>query len=130
MQQYQTAAARILLAFVFLGTVIVLVLNIMNTPGGYLQYQITLGQLGLPALFAPLIILFKFIFGLALFLGYKSKLSAYALAAFAIFNAFVVGTSASPNAVEVFFTYFGLAGGLLLLAQYPQTGYSLDNLKK
>jgi putative oxidoreductase len=130
MQKYQTAAARILLALVFLGTVIVLVLNIMNTPGGYLQYQMALGQLGLPTLFAPLIILIKFLCGLALLVGFKTKLNAYILAAFAIFNALVIGTSASPNAVEVFFTYFGLAGGLLLLAHYPQTSCSIDNLKK
>lgn len=129
MQQYQTAIARILLALVFLGTVIVLILNITNTPGGYLQYQMALGQLGLPTVFAPLIILIKFICGLALFVGFKTKLNAYVLAVFAIFNALVIGTSASPNAIEVFFTYFGLAGGLLLLAHYPQTACSLDNLK-
>lgn len=131
MQKYQTAAARILLALVFLGTVIVLILNIMNTPGGYLQYQMTLGKLGLlPPVFAPLIILIKFICGLALFVGFKTKVNAYVLAVFAIFNAVVIGTSVSPNAIEVFFTYFGLAGGLLLLAQHPQMAYSLDNRKK
>jgi putative oxidoreductase len=130
MQKYQTATARILLALVFLGTVIVLVLNIMNTPGGYLQYQMTLGQLGLPSIFAPVIILIKFICGFALLIGFKTKINAYILATFAIFNALVIGTSASPNAVEVFFTYFGLAGGLLLLAQYPQTSCCIDNLKK
>ena len=129
MQKYQTAIARILLALVFLGTVIILILNIINTPGGYLQYQVALGQLGLSTVFAPLIILIKFICGLALLVGFKTKINAYVLAVFAIFNAVVIGTSASPNAIEVFFTYFGLAGGLLLLAQHPQTACSLDNRK-
>lgn len=130
MQKYQTAAARILLALVFLGTVIVLLINITNTAGGYLQYQMALGQLGLPSIFAPLIILIKLVCGLALFVGFKTKLSAYILAVFCVFNALVLGTSASPNAIEVFFTYLGLAGGLLLLAQYPQTPFSVDNLSK
>jgi putative oxidoreductase len=130
MQKYQTAAARVLLALVFLGTVIVLLINITNTAGGYLQYQMALGQLGLPSIFAPLIILIKLVCGLALFVGFKTKLSAYVLTVFCVFNALVLGTSASPNAIEVFFTYLGLAGGLALLAQYPQTAFSVDNLSK
>ena len=130
MQKYQTTVARVLLALVFLGTVIVLLLNITNTPGGYLQYQMALGQLGLPTVFAPLIILIKLICGLGLFVGFKTKINAYVLAIFAIFNALVIGSSASPNAIEVFFTYFGLAGGLLLLAHYPQAPCSIDNIKK
>ncbi|OYY50322.1 MAG: hypothetical protein B7X95_03250 [Methylophilaceae bacterium 17-44-8] len=130
MQSYQAVFARILLALVFLGTIIILLINITNTVGGYLQYQMALGQLGLPSIFAPLIILVKLVFGFTLLIGFKTKLSAYVLAAFSIFNALVIGTSASPNAVEVFFTYFGIAGGLLLMAQYPQTAFSVDNIKK
>lgn len=121
MQQYLTAAARMMLALVFFGTVIVLLINILNTPGGYLQYQMVLGHLGLPAVFAPLIILIKLICGMSLFIGFKIKLNAYVLAVFSVFNAIVIGFSTSPNSIEVFFTYFGLAGGLILLAQHPST---------
>ncbi len=127
MQKYFSAATRILLALAFLGTLIVLLINITHTPDGYLQYQMALGQLGLPSIFAPLIILIKLVCGLGLLMGFKTRLNAYVLAVFAIFNALVIGTSASPNAVEVFFTYLGLAGGLLLLAQHPRTSCALDN---
>ena len=57
MQKYQTTVARILLASVFLGVVLLKLVAITSQPDGYLHYQMTLGQFGLPLLFAPLLIL-------------------------------------------------------------------------
>ncbi len=126
MQKYQTIAARILLALVFLGLVLLRLSAIMTSPDGYLQYQVTLGQFGLPSVFAPLLILIQLIGGLALLFGFKTQLFARILATLAIFLAIVLG-KVLP---EVFFLYMGIAGGMLLLSIYPQTACSLDNLKK
>lgn len=126
MQKYQTAAARILLASVFLGLVILRISAITSTPDGYLQYQVTLGQFGLPGIFAPLLILIQLVAGGALFVGYKTKISALVLAVLAVFLAIVL----SKLSFELLFVYLGIAGGLLLLSAYPQTACSLDNLKK
>jgi putative oxidoreductase len=126
MQKYQTAAARILLALVFLGLVLLRLSAIMSSPDGYMQYQVTLGQFGLPSVFAPLLILVQLVAGLALFVGYKSRLFALILAVLAVFLAIVLGMKIP----ELFFLYIGIAGGMLLLATYPQTACSLDNLKK
>lgn len=126
MQQYQTAIARILLALVFLGLVLLRLSAIMNSPDGYLQYQVTLGQFGLPSIFAPILILLQLIAGVGLLLGFKTKLFARVLLVLALFLAFVLGRVIP----EVFFLYIGIAGGMLLLSQYPQTACSLDNLKK
>lgn len=126
MQQYQTAIARILLALVFLGLVLLRLSAIMNNPDGYVQYQVTLGQFGLPSIFAPVLILLQLIAGVGLLLGFKTKLFARILAVLALFLAFVLGRVIP----EVFFLYIGIAGGMLLLSQYPQTACSLDNLKK
>ena len=123
MQKYQTAAARILLALVFLGLVLLRLSTIMASPDGYLQYQMTLGQFGLPGIFAPLLILIQIVAGLALFLGYKTKLFASILAALAIFLAIVLGLKIP----ELFFLYLGISGGMLLLVIYPKTACSLDN---
>ena len=123
MQKYQTAAARILLALVFLGLVLLRLSAIMSSPDGYMQYQLTLGQFGLPTVFAPLLILIQLIAGLALLVGYKTQLFARILAALALFLAFVLGMKLP----ELFFLYAGIAGGLLLLSAYPQTACSLDN---
>jgi putative oxidoreductase len=126
MQKYQTAAARILLALVFLGLVLIRLMTIMNNPDGYVQYQVTLGQFGLPSIFAPILILVQLIAGLGLLFGFKTKLFARILAVLAVFLAFVLGRVIP----EVFFLYIGIAGGMLLLSLYPQTACSLDNLKK
>jgi putative oxidoreductase len=126
MQKYQTAAARILLALVFLGSVLVRLNAIMASPDGYLQYQMTLGQFGLPAIFAPLLILVQLVAGISLLIGYKTKLAAYTLAGLALFMAIVLGRLDFQS----MFIYLGITGGMLLLATYPQTACSLDNLKK
>ena len=123
MQKYQTAAARILLALVFLGLVLLRLSAIMSNPDGYMQYQLTLGQFGLPTVFAPLLILIQLIAGLALLVGYKTQLFARILAALALFLAVVLGMKLP----ELFFLYAGITGGLLLLSAHPQTACSLDN---
>jgi putative oxidoreductase len=122
----QTAAARILLALVFFGIVILKLIAITSVPEGYLQYQAMLGQLGLPGVFAPLLILVQLVFGSALLLGFKTRISARVLAVLAAFMAIVL----SQASLDAFFAYLGIAGGMWLLSLYPQTGYSLDNRNK
>jgi len=126
MQSYQTTIARVLLALVFLGLVLLRLSSITSNPDGYLQYQMTLGQFGLPGIFAPLLILVQLVGGVALLVGFKTKIAARVLAALALFLAVVLGRMIP----EVFFLYLGIAGGMLLLGTYPQTALSLDNLKK
>lgn len=126
MQKYQATIARILLATVFLGLVLLRLSAIMNNPDGYAQYQITLGQFGLPGIFAPLLILIQLVAGLALLTGFKTKFFAYVLAALSLFLALVLGRVIP----EVFFLYLGIAGGMLLLAVNPDSAFSVDQLKK
>jgi putative oxidoreductase len=126
MQKYQTAAARMMLALVFLGLVLLRLSAIMSSPDGYLQYQMTLGQFGLPTIFAPLLILVQVVAGACLFVGFKTQLFARVLGVLALFLAFVLGR-AIP---EVFFLYIGITGGMLLLSLYPQTACSMDNMLK
>jgi putative oxidoreductase len=126
MQNYQTAVARIFLALVFLGLVLLRLTTIMNNPNGYIDYQVTLGQVGLPGIFAPLLILVQLVAGFGLLVGYKTRLFAYVLAVLALFLAVVLGRF-QP---EVMFLYFGITGGMLLLAAHYKTGFSLDNTKK
>ena len=95
----------------------------MSSPDGYLQYQMALGQFGLPGIFAPLLILLELVGGFALLLGFKTQLVARILAILALFLAFVLGR-VSP---EVCFLWLGIVGGLLLLSAHPQTACSLDN---
>lgn len=118
----QTAVARVLLAMVFLGLVLLKIKAITSAPDGYLQYQMTLGQFGLPAVFAPLLILIQLVGGIALLVGFKIKFFARVLAFLAVFYAAVL----SQVSFDLLFLYLGIAGGLWLLSLYPQTAYSLD----
>ncbi len=126
MQHYQSAIARILLASVFLGAVFLRLTAIMSHPNGYIEYQVTLGSLGLPSIFAPLLILVQLVTGFGLLVGFKTKLFAYILAGLAFFMGIVIG----KVDFQSMFIYFGIAGGMLLLAANPVTSLSIDNLKK
>lgn len=122
MQRYLTALARILLAQVFLLQVTMLIVGFFNTPDGYQQYQMGLGSLGLPGIFAPLIILIQLLGGLALFLGYKTKFFALFMAIYAVVISFLLHLPVLQ--------YLAIAGGLLMLYLNPVTACSLDNIKK
>lgn len=126
MQNYPTAIARILLSLVFLGTVILRLMVITSQPNGYIDYQVSLGQVGLPGIFAPLLILVQLVAGIGLLIGFKTRLFAYVLAVLAIFLAIVLGRFDFQS----MFVYLGIAGGMLMLATYPQTGLSMDNRVK
>ena len=122
MQRYLTALARILLAQVFLLQVTMLIIGFFSTPDGYQQYQMSLGSLGLPGIFAPLIILIQLVGGLALFLGYKTKFFALFMAIYAVIISFLLHLPVLQ--------YLAIAGGLLMLYLNPVTACSLDNMKK
>jgi putative oxidoreductase len=126
MNNYLSLAARVLLAMVFLGLVFLRLSAILANPNGYVDYQIQLGQLGLPGIAAPLIILIQLVGGLALLAGYKTKLAAYVLAGYSLFLVIILGR-VSP---ETMFVYIGIAGGFLHLALNPKTAFALDNYKK
>jgi putative oxidoreductase len=122
MNKILSVLGRVFLAQLFLLQVIALIFSFFNNPNGYLDYQMALGQNGLPGIFAPLIILVQLIGGSALLLGYKTKNAAILMAAYSIFIALALGLSP--------FQYLAIVGGLLTLAANPVTPYSLDSRKK
>lgn len=126
MQKYIPALARILLAQIFLVHMIIQVGIIFNTPNGYDGYRTLLGQYGLPGIFAPLTVGIELIFGAALLLGYKTRLSAGVLAGYALFVAVVMKLHDPMG----FLQYLAIAGGYLALTALAPTACSLDNLKK
>ena len=123
MNNYLSLAARVLLAAVFLGLVFIRLTAILASPNGYIEYQVFLGQFGLPGIAAPLIILIQLVAGWALLAGYKTKLPAFVLVGFSLFLASVLGRF-YPDAMIL---YLGIAGGLLHLALNPKTAFAMDN---
>ena len=122
MQRYLPTLARILLAQVFLLQIVMLIVGFFSNPDGYQQYQAGLGSLGLPGIFAPLIILIQLVGGLALLIGFKTKFFALFMAIYALIISFLLHLPVLQ--------YLAIAGGLLMLYLNPITAFSLDNLKK
>jgi putative oxidoreductase len=122
MHRYLSTLARILLAQVFLLQIAMLIYGFYSHPDAYHQYQASLGSLGLPGIFAPLIVLIQLVGGLALLFGFKTKFFAVFMAIYAI----VISVLLHLSVVQ----YWAIAGGLLILSLNPVTAFSLDNLKK
>ncbi|MEZ0238578.1 MAG: DoxX family protein [Methylophilaceae bacterium] len=122
MDKYIPVAARLLLAQLFVVATVIQLMVFMNNPGGYEQFRVQLGMLGLPGIFAPLMILVQLVGGVALLLGFKTRLFAFVMAAYSVFMAFALGMSVMQ--------WLAVAGGLLALAALSPTACSLDNLLK
>jgi putative oxidoreductase len=124
MNKYISVLGRLLLAQIFLLQAVFLIINFVNTPNGYLEYQAALGQHGLPGIFAPLIILIQLVGGAALLLGYKTRVAALSLAVYALVVLVLAAVGSNP------FSSLAIIGGLLTLAANPASAFGLDNLKK
>ena len=122
MDKYIPVAARLLLAQLFVVATVIQLMVFMNNPSGYEQFRVQLGMLGLPGIFAPLMILVQLVGGVALLLGFKTRLFAFVMAAYSVFMAFALGMSVMQ--------WLAVAGGLLALAALSPTACSLDNLLK
>lgn len=122
MQRYLSTLARILLAQVFLLQVIMLMIGFFSNPDGYAQYQAGLGSLGLPGIFAPLIILIQLVGGIALLIGFKTKFFALFMAVYAV----IISVLLHLPVLQ----YLAIAGGLLMLYLNPITAFSVENMKK
>lgn len=126
MNNFLGLLARILLAQIFLVAIILQLMFIMKSPTGYADYQLYLGQHGLPGIFAPLMILIQLVGGAALLLGYKTRIAAIILGIYAVFIAFAL----KFNIPIEFMQYLAVAGGMFAIAVNPVTCLSLDKLAK
>jgi putative oxidoreductase len=104
--------ARILLVALFLASGI----PILLAPGGFAGFM---GAIGLPApmLATWIVIAIKVLGGLAVLVGFQTRLAAYALAAFSIGSALLGHTNwAEMNEFNNFFKNLAIAGGFLALS--------------
>lgn len=132
MNKYLGVVGRVLLALVYL--VVGFYAHIyqsMTNPLFYDGFQQYLGAVGLPGIFAPLMILIEVVGAIMLLLGYKTRFAALLLAAYSLFIAVAFHHNfANPAETLSFLQYLAVAGGLLTVAANPPSACSLDNLKK
>lgn len=115
---------RILLAVIFVMAAIGKIKDQAGTIG-YMQ------SVGLPAILLWPTIALELLGGIAIIVGYKTRLAAYALAAFTIVAAVVFHRNfADQMQMIMFLKDVSITGGLLLLASSGATACSMDNCKK
>jgi len=87
MNKFLPAIARVFIAQIFLVSILISLNGIMNTPDGYIAYQNGLMSHGLPGIFAPISVIVQLLGGLALFVGFKTRLTALVLTIYTLINA-------------------------------------------
>ncbi len=112
---------RIMLALVF----IFAGLSKLKDPSGTMAYM---QSMGIPGLLLWPTIPLEILGGISLILGYKTRITAYALAIFCIATALIFHRNfADQMQTIMFLKNIAIAGGLLLLAISGRMAYSLDN---
>lgn len=123
MNTYVNLVGRILLAQIFL-------LAGLNKIAGYAGTQGYMESMGVPGALLPLVILLEVGGGLALIIGWQTRLAAYALAAFTLVAAVIFHSNfADQMQMIMFMKNLAIAGGLIILAVHGAGGLSLDRRK-
>lgn len=123
MKQYSSVVARVLLAQIF-------IMAGISKITGYAGTQGYMDMMGVPGILLPLVIILELGGGLAILVGWQTRLTAYALGGFTIIAAFIFHSNfADQMQMIMFMKNLALAGGFLLLAEYGAGAYSLDNRK-
>ena len=118
-----------LLARVFLGHIFLLAG--LSKIGGYAETQGYMEAMGVPGGLLPLVIALEIIGGLAIIVGWKTKLASIALAGFTVAAAVLFHNNfADQTQMILFMKNIAITGGFLLLAVHGAGAYSIDNRRR
>lgn len=121
MTKYSSVVARILLSHIF-------ILAGFSKITGYAGTQGYMESVGVPGMLLPLVILLELGGGLAILVGWKTKLLSYLLGGFTVIAAIIFHSNlADQMQMILFMKNFAIAGGFLLLAEHGAGSYSFDN---
>jgi len=120
-QEFAAPLGRLLISFMF-------VMSGISKIGGYEGTQGYMEAMGVPGMLLPLVILAEVGLGLAVIVGYKTRIAAFGLAGFCILAAILFHANFSDQMQMIMFMKnIGLAGGFLLLVAHGAGAYSVDN---
>ena len=120
MDKYLPVIGRIMLAQIFL-------LAGINKISGYAGTQGYMDSMGVPGSLLPLVILVEIVGGLALIVGWQTRLASLALAGFTLVAAFLFHFNLSDQMQSILFMKnISISGGLLILAAYGPGALCLD----
>lgn len=121
MKKISEFTTRLLLAQVFL-------IAGLTKITGYADTQGYMEAMGIPGALLPLVILLEAGGGLAIILGWQTRLVAATLALFSLAAAVIFHNNLADQMQTIMFMKnLAIAGGLILLVAHGAGGYSLDN---
>ena len=116
------------------GRVLIAMIFVMAGFGKITDYAGTQGymeMMGVPALLLPLVIITEIGGGLAIILGWQTRLVAIALAGFSLISAVIFHADfGDQTQMIMFLKNVSIAGGFLFLVANGAGAYSLDNRNK
>ena len=99
--------------------------------GNYAGTQGYMEAMGVPGALLPLVIALEALGGLAIILGWQTKIASLALAGFSVVSAVMFHNDFSNQAeMSSFMKNITIAGGFLLLIAHGPGAYALDNRVK
>jgi putative oxidoreductase len=119
-QRLSAPLGRLLIALIFVTAGVGKIGNYAGTQG-YME------SMGVPGVLLPLVIALELLGGLAIILGWQTRLVAFLLAGFCIVSAVLFhGNVSDPSEQIQFLKNLGLAGGFLFLVAHGAGALSLD----
>ncbi len=114
---------RVLIALIF-------VLSGLNKIGGYEYVSTWMDSLGVPSSLLPFVIALEVLGGLAIILGFQTKLIAFLLGGFCVLSAIIFHSNfADQNEMISFLKNLAIAGGFFFLVANGAGKFALDNRK-
>ena len=124
MNQLQTISApvaRILISLIFLTSG-------FSKISGYAATQGYMEAMGVPGALLPLVIAVELLGGLAVILGWHTRVAAFLLAGFSLLSAFLFHANFGDQMQMIMFMKnLALAGGFLMIVSLGAGPYSIDN---
>jgi len=123
MEKYAPVVGRILMAVIF-------VLAGIGKITGYAGTQGYMESMGVPGMLLPLVILTELGGGIALILGWQTKIVSLLLAGFTLLAGLIFHSHfADQTQMIMFLKNLAMTGGFLILAVHGPGAYSLDSRK-
>jgi putative oxidoreductase len=123
-QSLSAPVGRILISLIFVTSGFNKLINFAGT-------QAYMESAGVPGMMLPLVIAVELLGGLAIILGWQTRVAAFLLAGFSLLSAILFhGDSSDQMQMIMFMKNLALAGGFLMIVALGAGAYSLDNRSK
>ncbi|HKK03410.1 MAG TPA: DoxX family protein [Gammaproteobacteria bacterium] len=97
-----------------------------NKIGSYEGVAGYMSSMGVPGALLPLVIALELLGGIAIAIGFRTRLVAFLLAGFSLLSGFLFHSPLDPSEQTQFLKNLAIAGGFLLLVAHGGGAYALD----